>query len=280
MKFLILVLLFILSDIGLASYKILNFNTMCDLCKGSNLTHYQSRLNTIREIVLKHNPDLISFQEFRSKSHLDWVLRKKSHYESISLNSFFVGYPDAAIVYNKERFHLLQSKFIWLGPDRDSINLGWKPSLPRILVYALFQDRATEKKFYFFNTHLDNRIENLNGSVKVINDIIEKIDLPVILAGDTNITLEMPQYQTLKKYLNSAIDSKAIDFSTSEKMQSPRDACYLKKGKFYPNCVVEHLFVSKKHNWNVESLLIDISKTRRGLFPSDHRAFIYSVKTK
>lgn len=277
MRLIVIIFFIILADIGHASYKILNFNTMCDLCKGSSLPHYKLRLKKIDEMIINHNPDLISFQEFRSESHIKWLLRKKNHYTAVYFKKGIFSYPDVVSVFNNERFTLLEREILWLGPNPNEFNLGWKTSLPRVLVKLKLKDKSNQKDFLFLNTHFDNRIENLTGSSQLLNTISKQSDLPIILAGDTNLTTEMNQFQNILKNYDSVIDLIGLKNQSSSTSTPYKNKCYLKKGRIFPNCIVEHLLLYPKKSWNVHYMMIDTTQTLKKNFPSDHRAFIYEV---
>lgn len=278
MKITIILFLLIISNAE-AYINLLNYNTMCDICKGSSLPVYQQRLRHIKQQLKKFQPDLISFQEFRTIDHLENVLKVNPDYDYITYHKGYFGYPDAAIVYKKSRFNILSGGTKWLGPKDGEFSLGWKLAIPRVLVWAKIEDKRDKQQYMLISTHLDNRLENLMGSAKFIQEFIANNDLPVILAGDTNITFEMPEYQSISKgFVNAQQLTKALFYTDTTK--KPSDLCYLKKGKVFPFCLVEHVLLSKQYNWEVEYMIIDNSRLKNTQFPSDHRGFLYRLSLK
>lgn len=257
---------------------ILNFNTMCDICKGSSLPKYHKRIASFKKIIGKYNPDLLSLQEFRVLSHLEKVLNVNKDYDYITYQGPILNYPDAVIAYKQSRFLLKNKGVRWLGPKNNGFTLGWKYSLPRLLVWAHLLDKQNGKEFIFIGTHLDNRLENLSGSAQYLQDFIATIDIPIIFAGDTNITFEMPEYKSLSKNFAHILNFRR-SFTKIGKFNGPRDLCYLKKGKSFPDCLVEHILLSKKTRWSIYNYVIDLTRMDNSIdFPSDHRPFYVEVR--
>lgn len=250
---------------------------MCDICKGSNYFDYKKRVTSIRHLIKTHAPDLIALQEVRSVTQIKEILKGMNQYDFITSDSFFLSYADPTIIYDKNKFTLKNSGQFWLGPEKGGFSLGWKFSLPRQVIWAKLQSKT--KHFIFSSTHFDNRIENLKGSAHMVNNFFKNNKLPIILAADTNMTVDMPEYKELTHgvFIN-AFDIKK-DFHITGKSKEAKDLCYLRKGKKFPACRVDHILLSKNTKWDVHSFSIDTSKKDNN-FPSDHRAVISLIEMK
>lgn len=259
-----------------ASSKIMTFNTMCDLCKGSQFWEYQNRLNSIVQIIQSYSPDLIALQEVRSQNQIDQILKRLPHFGYYNIAKWPLNYADPTILYNKNKFVLKDAGQAWLGPTPNRINLGWKLSLPRQYLWVRLERLDDAKNFIFSTTHFDNRIENQQGSALYINKIFKDEILPVIFAGDTNLTVDTEYYSDLiKNVFINAFDIKKNILQPLEK--NHRDFCYLKKGKVFPKCRVDHILLSMDHDWKVDQFYIDQTKNHKGNFPSDHRPVIIDL---
>lgn len=117
----------------------------------------------------------------------------------------------SAIFYNKEKFKVLKSSTFWLSETPDQVSMGWDAVCNRICTYALFEDKASEKQFWMFNTHFDHvGVEARKNSATLIIENIKKINsqnLPVILSGDFNMEDTHKSIQFIELHLQ---DSKAI----------------------------------------------------------------------
>lgn len=276
MKFLILILsLFLKVESQATELTVLNFNTMCDFCHGSDFFSYEKRQKELMSILEFHSADLMSLQELRTIDQVKAILPKSSNYGVIATDSLLMSYADPAIVYNKDKLKLISSKNYWLGPNHGDFSLGWKKALPRQLLIAEFEFEGV--RFHFLSSHFDNLRENLKGSIGILNKIASELKGPILFAGDTNIPLDMKIYKEFSKQWKNAFDEKE-SFQVLGTYQNDKDICYLKKGKVFPICRVEHFLIDKKFKWNVNSLILDARKNKDEKFSSDHRPYVLRIK--
>jgi endonuclease/exonuclease/phosphatase family metal-dependent hydrolase len=258
--------------------KVMSFNTMCDICKGSSYFGYHDRLNGIRNILNKHAPDLVSLQEIRSYSQVVDLTKGLPQYEFIASNYLFMSYADPTLLYNKSKFKLIDKGQFWLGPREGSFSLGWKLSLPRQVHWIKLEGKTGP--FIFVGSHFDNRLENLLGAAEMVNQYFKKVKEPIIFAADTNLTVDMPEYKKLIDGVFSNSFDKKENFQVLGEYQSDKDICYTRKGKKFPECRVDHILLSKELDWRIINFTVDATKSANGEFPSDHRPVIISIKTE
>lgn len=261
----------------MAGLKLMTFNTMCDFCKGSDFFDYDLRVIALNNIVNFYRPSLIALQEVRSKSQLEKIVLGDKNRGIICTEYGPFSYADPAIVYDKSVLKLLEQGQAWLGPNHNRLNFGWKWALPRQIIWGKFLHLTNQQTFIFMTGHFDNRIENLEGAAKLTHDIISQQNIPVIFAGDTNLTTDLDIYQSLlgDTLINAfaLAKKKHTTFKRSEK-----DLCYLKKGKTFPECRVDHFLLSKKDKWIVENYHIDLTQNYRKKYPSDHRPVLLELE--
>ena len=106
-----------LNDVQADAIRVLNFNTMCDFCKGSSFFDYSKRQKELRELIQRHKPDLMSLQELRTRSQVEELVLDTEKYGIIATEGLLMSYADPAIVYNKNKFRLITFKNYWLGPN-------------------------------------------------------------------------------------------------------------------------------------------------------------------
>lgn len=243
--------------------KLLTFNTMCEFCHKKEEDKFENRKEKIKQIIKKSEADIISLQEIIRKSQVEYFLNKDKYHVYFYENSI-MSYPDAVIAINKKKFLILDKGHYWLGDDTTSFNLGWKTALPRILLWVKAQHIDTKRTFTFLASHFDNRIENLDGSAKLVKNIAQK-SKDIIFLADTNSTYEMNSYKVLTENLKDL----AIDF------EGDRKYCYLKKGKKFPSCRVDHI-LSNIQNIKSNKYQVILDKVDKR-FPSDHRPIYLEV---
>lgn len=263
-----------LNDVQADAIRVLNFNTMCDFCKGSSFFDYSKRQKELRELIQRHKPDLMSLQELRTRSQVEELVLDTEKYGIIATEGLLMSYADPAIVYNKNKFRLITFKNYWLGPNHGRFSFGWRSALPRQILIAEFVFQGAH--FHFVSTHFDNLKTNLKGSIEALNQIASELKGPILFAGDTNIPVDMKLYQKFSLQWHDAFELKE-SFQILGDYQSDLDICYLKKGKVFPTCRVEHFLVDKKYNWKVKNILLDAKRNSQKEFPSDHRAYVLDV---
>lgn len=95
-----------------------------------------------------------------------------------------------AIFYLKDKFQLLESGTYWLSETPNEVSKGWDAACYRTVTWAQFEEKATGKMFYYFNTHLDHKGEKARReSVKLLVNLIDnhvQEGTPVVLGGDFN----------------------------------------------------------------------------------------------
>lgn len=107
-----------------------------------------------------------------------------------------------AIFYRRARFELLETKDYWLSETPEVVgSKSWGSSLPRMVTWARFRDKTTQRTFLFVNTHFDHVSEEARvESAKLVRRRLEALpaDLPLLLAGDFNAAAQAsPAYATL-----------------------------------------------------------------------------------
>jgi len=250
----------------------MSFNTLCDFCTKKNHDDFDMRQYQISKVIRTHRADLISLQEIRTGSQVKEIFSNLSHYTFIYPDSWILSYADAALAINTKRFEIIESGHLWLGPNNGNFTFGWKVALPRVMVWSKIKEIKTQKELLFIGSHFDNRVENMIGSAKLVNDFIKKKNLPVIFAADTNATTDFEGYKILegKSFANSFNLTKRNIASSNSK-----DLCYSRKGDHFPTCRVDHILYSKNSIFKPVDWTIDTSRFGKNQrFPSDHRAVV------
>lgn len=116
----------------------------------------------------------------------------------------------SAIYYNNSKLEVLKSGTFWLSETPEKPSKGWDANIKRICTYALLQHKESKKKFWVFNTHFDHRGKQARKeSAKLILEKIASINegqLPVILMGDFNATINDQPIITIKEKMRDTYD--------------------------------------------------------------------------
>lgn len=182
-----------------ANLEVMSYNLRYD--NPNDPQTWEERLPVLQEYLLEKDPDIIGTQEalYNQVNDVDANL---PGYDWIGLgreggsNGEFM-----AIYYKEDRFTPLEYDHYWLSDTPKKIgSTSWGNSIPRMVTWAKFEDKETNKQFYFVNTHFDHESEN--ARVKSAELIAERLndfdeDIPVVLTGDFNTPLESESHQIL-----------------------------------------------------------------------------------
>jgi endonuclease/exonuclease/phosphatase family metal-dependent hydrolase len=182
-----------------APIKVMTFNVMCSFCIDREHDPWQQRLDYFRDIVARHDPDLIGIQELSPPpisvgNEVDSILERAPGWSAI----YHVGgttendrpYPDATILYRTSRFTELEHGSYWLSPTPDE---PWSTGFasvqfPRIVIWARLMDRERDREIFFASTHFDNNAPSQELSAPLVQERTRSfVDSgPVIFVGDFN----------------------------------------------------------------------------------------------
>lgn len=246
---------------------------MCDFCTKDGFDNFDKRMEYVKNTISRYGPDLISLQELRTSSQVETLLKSTPQYQAIYAKFWWGSYPDALVAYNIHRFEKVDEGYFWLGPG-ENFSLGWEMSLPRLTIWVRLRDKISNQQFLFAGSHFDNRVENLNNSGTKVRTKLKEANLPIIFAADTNLPRKYQGYVKMigNFFVNSFEKVTEHTINANEQYQAI-DLCYPKKGKKFPECSVEHVLLSKDHNWNVSRWELDVFRYGpNSRFASDHRA--------
>ncbi|MDO5571354.1 MAG: endonuclease/exonuclease/phosphatase family protein [Bacteroidales bacterium] len=138
--------------------EVVSFNIRYDNPDDS-LNVWSNRKEAAANTLLFLSPDVIGTQEVLSNQLSD-MKSLMPEYESVG-----VGREDgktkgeySAILYKKDRFNLISSGTFWLSENPEAVGKkGWDAACERVVTWAKFQDKKTNKSFVAFNTHFDHR---------------------------------------------------------------------------------------------------------------------------
>ncbi len=253
-----------------AQLNVMTFNIrLSTLSDSANAWIY--RADKVSSQILFHEADIIGVQEALHSQMLD--LQK-------DLNGFKyvgVGRTDgkqdgeySAIFYNTKKLQLLASKTFWLS-ETPTVpgSKSWDAAITRIVTWAKFKDKKTNKTFFVFNTHFDHmgtvaRRESAKLLLKKINEIAGK--LPLIVTGDFNAK---PGDEPIQVLVNAQSALKLIDTKsiTKQPHYGPTGTFNAFGPKEINDEPIDYIFI--KNGFKV-SKHATLSQTWNGLFSSDH----------
>ena len=196
------------------------------------------------------------------------------------------------ILYNRERFQLLEHDYFWLAPGmpKEAVK-GWDGDHDRMVNWAVFKEKETGIIFLFCDTHFDNggaqaRLESAKLVNSWIPDVVAKLKqtyslsaVPVFLVGDLNCTPNSEPYLELSKTFTDARHAATGD-TLADTLTSSPGLTYLADGQALPENghFIDHIFFQgpvEVHSTKMELTATNLCKY--GSYLSDHNAVFADV---
>lgn len=173
-----------------ANLTVMSFNMRHDFKERDPANNWVHRKELVAKVLNTHRPDLIGSQELapHQVSELEKLVP--------AYRSFGVGRKDDLsgegmnVFYNPAVLKPLATETFWLSETPDVPgSRSWGEGWIRCLTWAKFYHIKTKQTFYFFNTHLDTKGENIR--LKESEFIMQRIkaiagDSPLFLVADFN----------------------------------------------------------------------------------------------
>lgn len=239
----ILVLFFLSGELIGQEFSVMSYNIRYDNVQDTNHT-WGDRKDKIVQLLNHYHPDIFGVQEglFHQVQFIDNNLDDYCFIGVGRENGKEKG-EFSAIYYDTTAFIVIEHSTFWLSDKSNTVSVGWDATLERICTYGLFEDKASKKRIWIFNTHFDH--EGIIAREKSAELIISKVNevniakFPVILMGDLNSTPDSKPIQIIKKQLSNALE-------VSDKPVYGPEGTY---NGFNPNEIVDkkidYIFVSK-----------------------------------
>lgn len=175
---------------------------------GPNL--WEKRRDLFVRTVREQHPDVMGTQELYKRQG-DYVVGKLPQYRWFGIGRRGDdGDEHMGVFYRSDRLKVIESGNFWLS-DTPSVpgSLSWGHPYPRMVTWALFEQKASHRRFYYFNTHLPYRTEDEAARSRGAKEILARIkalprDVPVVLTGDFNTTPDSQTHALLTSVLTDA----------------------------------------------------------------------------
>ena len=201
--------------VGENQVKVISFNMRTGGADNGTQNAWGARREGIPAMMAKENPTVMGVQEALSYQ-LTFVTENVPGYEY-----YGVGRDDGrstgemmAIFYKTDVVELGEHGTFWLSETPDEVSYGWDAAYRRTATWAFFTVKATGKKFFYINTHLDNEgSEAREQSIRLICDKLAELNpdgYPSILTADFNSTTDDAIFDPLKMVMHDARTDAAV----------------------------------------------------------------------
>ena len=178
--------------------------------ESDGVDYWETRKPLAVRMLREQQPDVIGLQEL-VKAQADYLARELPQY------AWFGRWREAdgggehmGVFYRKDRLKVIESGDFWLSDTPDVAgSITWGHPHPRMVTWALFEQRSDGRRFYLFNTHLPYRDEDEAARLKGAQAIARHLatlpdDVPVVLTGDFNTTPDSDAHAVLAGTLQDA----------------------------------------------------------------------------
>ena len=147
------------------------------------------------------------------------------------------------VFYRRSRLKMLDGGTFWLSETPEKASRGWNGACNRVCTWGYFQDKITKAKFYFLNTHIENRgdIAKTKGIELVMEFVKEHCKgAPVVVTGDMNVNQGSEWYNLYLKggLLKDSYEATSTRFAPSGTFSTFTPTRYSTNR-------IDHIFVSK-----------------------------------
>lgn len=196
---------------GKSSFNVSSFNVLgsSHTNAGGNKSGMDSGVDRMRGAVAamkSHNVDIAGMQEFQGD--------QQKAFQRMAPNFGVVGEKDNAIVYNKEKFRLVEKR---------SFSIPYFEGNKREMPIAKLEDKATGKQMWVVNIHNPadtkdhpHNAANRAKAIQIEQDLMRQLQatgLPVIFTGDFND----------RKSVDASMDRVGMDSAAPNKARSEID---------------------------------------------------------
>ena len=175
----------------------------------------------------------------------------------------------AAILYDKQKLHLIDDGHFWLSETPDRPSLGWDAACIRICTWGLFEDNATGLQFYFLNLHMDHvGVVARREAAKLVVERIGQLAagmIPVVLTGDFNVDQNDEIYSIFTQ------SGRLVDCYTSARLRFAENGTF---NAYHQDrntrSRIDHIFVSPQFTVDRYGVLTNTYWADQCRLPSDH----------
>lgn len=237
---------------------------------------WADRLPHVASLIQFHQIELVGVQEALNTQLLDLTRELGYSYIGVGRDDGTEKGEYAAILYNPEKFEILDQGTFWLSPTPEKPSKGWDAALNRICTWGKFKDMRG-KIFYVFNIHYDHigqqAREESSKLVMAQVSLINKENAPAILMGDFNVRPDNAAYSTITSnpdWQDARLISEIPSYGPAGSFTS------FDWGKM-PDGIIDHVFVKGDLKVIRHGILTDNYGKK---YPSDHFPVLVEVVWK
>lgn len=204
---------------GEGEIKVMSFNIRTKTSNDKGDNHWDSRKGACVALIKDQMPDILGVQEAQYNSQWTYLM---DELKGVGYNGYGLNRSDGkesgsgevvGILYNTNVIKKIEVGTFWLSETPDKPSRSWGMSMNRTATWGLFEHIPTGQKFFFLNTHLPLKNDNLDDPETAKKEgmkLIEKKlleydeDYPLYLTGDFNVISTDPVLDGVREFMRNA----------------------------------------------------------------------------
>ena len=204
---------------GEGEIKVMSFNIRTKTSNDKGDNHWDSRKGACVALIKDQMPDILGVQEAQYNSQWTYLM---DELKGVGYNGYGLNRSDGkesgsgevvGILYNRNVIKKIEVGTFWLSETPDKPSRSWGMSMNRTATWGLFEHIPTGQKFFFLNTHLPLKNDNLDDPETAKKEgmkLIEKKlleydeDYPLYLTGDFNVISTDPVLDGVREFMRNA----------------------------------------------------------------------------
>ena len=157
------------------------------------------RADLLLEDIASQAPGIIGFQEATQWQYA-YLVDSMPQYDSvIDYRDTSIASEGCPIFYHKDLYTLVDKGSFWLSETPDVMSKDWGAACYRICSYVILTEKASDRSFVVFNTHLDHVSDEarIKGIAVVLDKIAQFGGLPAVIMGDFNAVEGSETYESV-----------------------------------------------------------------------------------
>lgn len=183
-------------QLGAMSFNVRNSNASIK----DGINGWPNRKDWVQDMFHYYRPGIIGMQEVLHDQLIELQeMLPEYGYIGVGRNDAKTEGEYSPVFYNQAQYELLQSATFWLSETPTKPSISWGAATYRIVTWGKFRDKTTDRIFFIFNTHFDNREIARNKSADLIVERVHEIaeESPAVVMGDFNSNPKTQAYLNL-----------------------------------------------------------------------------------
>ena len=184
--------------------KVMSFNIRYNsVWENDGDNKWDNRKEAVVAMLMEERPAAIGLQEALI-DQLEYLDKNLEGYKRVG-----VGRDDGkakgefmAVYYDTKQLELMSEETKWLSETPDEPSRGWDAACNRTVTVTRLRDMGSGQEFCYLNTHLDHVGKKAREeSTMLLAELVrnEGEEMPVIVGGDMNSTIEDPIFRSLEE---------------------------------------------------------------------------------